>query len=63
MIDRNVEGVRQKLLDRSNAGIEKYGVTTERDDLHLYAWLNHLQEELMDACVYIERTLQDIKND
>lgn len=52
--DANVEAVRQALLDRSLHGLKKYGVTTEREDLTLLQWLQHLQEELMDATVYIE---------
>jgi hypothetical protein len=52
--DRNVEAVREALLRRCQHGVEKYGVTTERDDLSPLDWLQHLQEELMDACVYIE---------
>ena len=53
-LDANVERVRKKLLDRSKRGIEKYGTTTERGDLSMLDWMNHLQEELMDACVYLE---------
>lgn len=52
--DANVEAVRAKLLDRSRVGFAKYGVTTERTDLSLSDWLTHLQEELMDAAVYVE---------
>jgi hypothetical protein len=33
----------------------KYGVTMMRDDLSSLQWLNHLQEELMDATLYLER--------
>ena len=57
MTDRNVEAVRAKLLARSAVGLQKYGVTTERKDLAPLDWLRHLQEELMDACVYIEAVL------
>ena len=57
MTDRNVEAVRAKLLARSEVGLRKYGVTTERKDLTPLDWLRHLQEELMDACVYIEAVL------
>lgn len=60
--DTNVEGVRKKLLDRSKVGLAKYGVTTDREDLDLVAWLTHLQEELMDASVYIQATLKRIKD-
>jgi hypothetical protein len=41
----------------------KYGVTTERTDIDLVGWLNHLQEELMDATIYLERAKQGLKND
>jgi len=27
----------------------------ERTDLSTYEWLNHLQEELLDAIIYIEK--------
>lgn len=53
-VDANVEAVRAALLARSQVGLEKYGVTTERTDLSPAQWLQHLQEELMDAAVYIE---------
>lgn len=55
--DANVERVRAKLRERSQVGIAKYGVTTERGDLSLSDWLAHLQEEMMDASVYIEAAL------
>lgn len=52
--DSNVEAVRTKLNTRAMVGLMKYGVTTERDDLTNSEWLTHLQEELLDASVYIE---------
>ena len=52
--DANVEAVRKKMLDRSVVGLAKYGVTTERKDLSRIQWLNHLQEELMDAANYLQ---------
>jgi hypothetical protein len=54
LIDPNVEAVKEQLSKRSEAGLKKYGVTTERTDLDTKQWLQHLQEELMDACIYIE---------
>ena len=56
--DRNVETVRQMLLDRSVTGLNKYGVTTERTDLTRVQWLRHLQEELADACIYIQALIE-----
>ena len=54
-MDLNVERVCVQLLDREQRGLLKYGVNTERDDLSTLEWLQHLQEELMDGCVYIEK--------
>jgi hypothetical protein len=50
-----------KYYERSQLGIEKYGRTLDRDDLSLTDWLNHLQEELMDATLYIEKLKQELK--
>lgn len=58
--DPIVENVRKKLLGRSDFGLAKYGIGLDREDLDLYAWLNHLQEELMDATNYVERTMQEL---
>ena len=46
-----------KIKARSDVGKAKYGVTMERNDLDLVSWLTHLQEELMDAAVYVEKLL------
>ena len=50
-----VESVIDQFKDRSNVGIKKYGVTLDREDLTMLEWLNHLQQELMDATLYIEK--------
>jgi hypothetical protein len=57
--DQNVERNRQLLLDRSVAGLKKYGVTTERDDLTLNEWLQHLLEELLDAANYVQAAMNN----
>jgi hypothetical protein len=49
-----------KYSERSQLGIQKYGRTLDRDDLSLTDWLNHLQEELMDATLYIEKLKADV---
>lgn len=61
MTDQNVHCVILQYLERSNKGFAKYGTTTERTDIDLLGWLQHLQEELMDATVYIERIKQGLK--
>jgi len=50
-----------KILDRAEVGQKKYGTTMEREDLSKEEWLIHLQEELMDATVYIEKILHVIQ--
>jgi hypothetical protein len=61
MIDKNVDNVITQLRAREQKGMIKYGVNTERTDLTTLEWLQHLQEELMDACVYIEKLKHEIK--
>lgn len=60
IIDKNVENVITQLRTREQQGMVKYGVNTERTDLSTLEWLQHLQEELMDASVYIERLKNDL---
>ncbi len=62
MKDSIVESLLKKYKDRSEVGIKKYGTTLDREDLNTLDWLKHLQEELMDASLYIEKLLKDNKN-
>lgn len=61
MKDKHVERVVNKYKERSETGIKKYGTTLERNDVDMLGWLNHLQEELMDATLYIEKLKSDLK--
>ena len=54
--DPVVEKVVDKFISRSDVGFKKYKVTLENDQSNLIEWLNHLQEELMDAILYIQKT-------
>ena len=47
----------KKICLRAESGMQNYGVSMDRDDLSLLNWLQHLQEEMLDACVYIEKIL------
>ena len=53
--DPIIEKVINKFSERSNVGYKKYGVTLHDDEPNLHKWLNHIQEELMDAVNYIEK--------
>ena len=54
------ERVINQIRTRAKVGENKYGTTMDRNDLSLIEWLQHLQEELMDACVYVEKIKQEI---
>lgn len=60
MKDQIVEQVKEKFDERSETGIAKYGTTLDRGDLSLLDWLSHLQEELMDATLYIQKLKNDL---
>jgi hypothetical protein len=60
MKDPIVKAVTDKFQQRSEIGIKKYGVTLEREDLTADEWAEHLQQELMDAVLYLERLKQEL---
>ena len=53
--DPVVERVVDKFVSRSDVGFAKYGITLEDDPSAVFDWLNHLQEELMDAVLYLQK--------
>ena len=53
--DPVVERVVDKFVSRSDVGFDKYGVTLQDDPSKMFEWLNHLQEELMDAVLYLQK--------
>lgn len=60
MRDQVVETVIDKYYERSQIGITKYGTTLENNNTDNY--LKHLQEELMDSTLYIQK-LMDLKKE
>jgi hypothetical protein len=63
MRDKIIQQVVNKIQSRSDVGFKKYGVTLYDDDQGLDAWLNHLQEELMDAVNYIEKARMSLREE
>jgi hypothetical protein len=55
MKDQIVQHVVDKYTERSNVGYNKYGTTLEDNNKDNY--LVHLQEELMDATLYIQKLI------
>ena len=60
MKDSIVESVINQFKQRSDVGIKKYNTTLDRTDLSRLDWITHLQEELMDAILYIERLKKEL---
>ena len=64
--DPVVERVVDKFVERSDVGFAKYGTTLEDErrikmkDLHKY--LNDIQEELMDAVLYIQSARDELQD-
>ena len=53
--DSIVNSVIHAFIGRSNVGLQKYGTTLDRDDLSILDWIQHAQEEHMDAILYLEK--------
>ena len=53
--DQIVQQVVNKYAERSNVGYNKYGTTLQDNNKDNY--LVHLQEELMDATLYIQKLI------
>ena len=62
MPDSIVAAVVASFLQRSEFGQKKYGTTLDRTDLKTLDWVQHVQEELMDAILYLERLKKEVTN-
>jgi|TARA_R100001443_G_scaffold39941_1_gene53305 hypothetical protein len=62
--DPVVKNVVDKFVDRSNVGYEKYGRTLNDERISKYkdlaGYLNDIQEELMDAILYIQAAREEL---
>jgi hypothetical protein len=61
MRDSIVESVIMQFKQRSEVGIQKYGVTLDRNDLSTLEWINHAQQEAMDFVLYLEKLKHELK--
>jgi len=59
--DPLVQNVIDRIAERSESGIKKFGVTIENAEQSLEHWIVNTQEELMDTCVYLEKLKQQIR--
>lgn len=58
--DPVVDKVIKQLIDRSKLWQKKYNTTLENNNLSLKQWLQHTLEELMDACNYLQKTIDTL---
>ncbi len=54
-MDSIVTSIIAKFKIRSEFGKKKYGTDLDRTDLSVLDWINHAQEEHMDAILYLEK--------
>jgi len=57
-LDSVVYSVIEKFKSRADFGMAKYGKNLDRDDLSVLDWIQHAQEEHMDAILYLEKLKQ-----
>lgn len=53
--DSIVQSVLDKFIERAKFGKQKYGTDLDRKDLKILDWIQHAQEEHMDAILYLEK--------
>jgi len=58
--DSCVKTVIEKFISRADFGKKKYGTDLDRTDLEVIDWINHAQEEHMDAILYLEKLKKEI---
>jgi hypothetical protein len=57
--DSIVQTILDNFVQRAKKGKLKYGVDLDREDLSTLEWIQHAQEEHMDAILYLEKLKQD----
>lgn len=60
VLDSIVTAVIQKFQDRAIFGFKKYGTNLDRTDLSVLDWIQHAQEEHMDAILYLEKLKNEL---
>ncbi len=60
-MSRIEQAVIEKIKTRADFGLNKYGVSMERNDLSPVEWLQHAQDEAMDLCVYLQKIMETVE--
>jgi len=61
-VDSVVFSIISQFVERANVGKAKYGTTLDREDLNILDWIQHAQEEHMDAILYLEKLKKVYEN-
>ncbi len=61
-LDSVVTAVINSFKQRAEFGQKKYGTNLDRTDLSVLDWIQHAQEEHMDAILYLEKLKQCFQN-
>ena len=61
-LDSVVTSVINKFKNRAIIGFKKYGTDLDRTDLSVLDWIQHAQEEHMDAILYLEKLKKTLSN-
>ena len=61
--DSCVQSVIHQFIQRAEVGKKKYGTDLDRTDLSLLQWIQHAQEEHMDAILYLEKIKKTITDE
>jgi hypothetical protein len=61
--DSIVFSIISQFVKRSEIGKSKYGTTLDRKDLSVLDWIQHAQEEHMDAILYLEKLKHELVNE
>ena len=56
--DSVVFSIIKQFKQRADFGMKKYGNNLDRTDLSVLEWIQHAQEEHMDAILYLEKLKQ-----
>ncbi len=59
--DPLVQNVLNRMAERSEAGIRKFGVTMEEANKSIEHWITNAQEELADSILYLEKFKQELR--
>jgi hypothetical protein len=61
-LDSVVTAVLDSFKQRAATGQKKYGTNLDRTDLKTLDWIQHMQEELMDATLYLEKLKREFNH-